>query len=339
MRRIFVAIAATLSLSILIPMNALAGASQASQVPTWKVVSPEMIARSKAKQALALELYAAMTGQGSLSRYKHDLSLFVAKWGNATFASSKGITQLTATPPSFTLNMGQYPEQSPSQYCVSGVLTCYCGPSAAESILEYLQPTSYSFPTYGSFVLVSNGNWTNGQYGLAGTFGPGSPKSNWFLETNLAGGETAWFRSSSDWPMSMSFNYWSSGSVNGYPYYTEDPAPYSGHVLTQTEYNANLTSDIQYYFPLAADVEEISGTTHPHLYGHPANLEVQHWIALYGYSSNGWYTDYIDPIYGSALNGTYGFNVSAFNSGYYSGDMHTLVTDAGPHGGPYGIVW
>lgn len=339
MKRLLVVMVGTVVLSMLLPINAAAGAPQP---PSWKTVSADFIARSQAKQALALELYAAANGQGSIASYKHHLSQFVAKWGSATFASSKGMTSALVRPGSQTLNMNQYPEQSPSQYCVSGVVTCYCGPSAAESILEYLQPTSYNFSGYGSFVLINNGDWTYGQYGLAGTFGQGSPNSNWFLETNLAGGETAWFRSSTDWPMSMSFNYWSSGSVNGSPYYTEDPAPYSGHQLTQTEYYANLTADIWNGgvpgYPLAADVEEDPGKT-PYLYGHNTSLEIQHWVAIYGYGTNGWYTDYIDPIYGSALNGTYGFNVNAFNPGYPSDSMFALVTHAGPHGGPYGIVW
>ncbi|MGH7761374.1 MAG: hypothetical protein ACREOY_08165 [Candidatus Dormibacteraceae bacterium] len=162
------------------------------------------------------------------------------------------------------------------------------------------------------------------------------------LETNLQGGETPWFSTASDWPMSMSFNYWISGNVNGSPYYTEDPAPYSGHKLTQTEYNANLTADIWNGgypgYPLAADVEEYPGGT-PYLNGHNTNLEIQHWVALYGYSSFGGFTDYIDPIYGSALNHTSGFNVNAFNTGFPSSSMFALVTYASPHHGPFGIVW
>lgn len=62
-------------------------------------------------------------------------------------------------------------------------------------------------------------------------------------------------------------------------------------------------------------------------------------MALYGYSGSGYYTYYLDPIYGSALNHTYGSNVSALNPYYPSSSMFTLVTDAGPHGGPFGIVW
>ena len=140
--------------------------------------------------------------------------------------------------------------------------------------------------------------------------------------------------------MSMSFNYWYSGNTNGSPYYTENPAPYSGTHLTLTEYKAELTSDIWNQgaggWPLAADVEEIPNQTF--LFGHPHNLEVQHWVALYGYGASGYYTDYIDPIYGSALNGQYGFNVNAFNTGYLSSDMFALVTDAWNYG-PFGIVW
>ena len=332
----------TVALAILVPVNAMAGSPQA---PPWKAVSPDLIARGDARQALALDWFAAATGRGSVAKYQRDLSAFEAKWGDdprfgSDARSGSSTATLTGIPITHTLALNQYAEQSPSQFCVSGVLTCYCGPSAAESILEYVKPTSYNFPTYGSFVLINNGDWTWGQYGLAGKFGPGSPNSNWFLETNLAGGETAWFRTSTDWPMSMSFNYWYSGSVNGLPYYTENPAPYTGQVsfvLSQIQviiYNNGAPG-----WPLAADVEEIPGTNHPHLVGHPAGLEVQHWVALYGYGGSGSYTDYIDPIHGSALDGTNGFNVSAMNTYYSSSSMFTLVTDAGAHGGPYGIVW
>jgi len=338
----FAAVIAILSLSILVPTHAMAAAPQS---PGWKNVSPDLIARGEARQALALEWFAAVFGKGSVAKYQRDLSAFTEKWGKDRFNSSDRFASSTATlaspPSSWTLNIHQYPEQSPSQYCVSGVLTCYCGPSAAESVLEYLQPRSY----FGE-VLINNGDWTYGQYGLAGSFGPGAPYSYNYLETNVSRGETNWFTSRTDWPMSMSFNYWSSGNVNGFPGYTENPAPYSGHQLTLTEYEADLTSDIwgggpynSNGYPLAADVEEIVGITHPHLIGHPTNFEVQHWVAIYGYGASGSYTDYIDPISGSLLNGTNGFNVPAFNPNYSSSMMFTLVTDAGPHGGPFGIAW
>jgi hypothetical protein len=144
--------------------------------------------------------------------------------------------------------------------------------------------------------------------------------------------------------MSGTFNYWVSGDVNGGFMYTLNPAPYSGHQLTLTEYESDLTFDIwgggpvnSNGFPLAADTEQVPNGTH--LFGHPINLEIQHWIALYGYSTSGQFTDYIDPVFGSSLNYTAGFAVSAFNTSYPSSDMLTLLTDAGRHGGPYGIAW
>jgi hypothetical protein len=331
----------TVLLSILVPIQAGANAG-APQSPSWKVVSPDLIARGDARQALALEWFLAMTGRGSVAKYQRDLSTFVAKWGDDRFSSgyrfASSTAVLTGMPTTQTLSMSQYAEQSPSQYCVSGVLTCHCGPSAAESILQYVKPTSY----FGE-VLINNGDFKYGQYGLAGVFGdPTYGKSTKYLETNYWGGETPWFSSRTDWPMSMSFNYWYSGSVNGLPYYTENPAPYSGAHLTLAQYQADLTSDIWNQgaggWPLAADVEEYPGKT-PYLRGHNTAIEIQHWVALYGYGGSGTYTDYIDPIAGSALNGTDGFNVNALNTGYASSSMFALVTYAGAHGGPYGIVW
>jgi hypothetical protein len=342
-KRMLASAVATLFALVLIPLNAAASAPNAPQIPSWKAVTPEFLARIAAKQTLALELFATYTGHGSMSKFREDLSLFVTKWGTSTFASTVGTTANTVMPTSLTLPLNQYAELAPAQYCKDGAVTCYCGPSTAESILEYLQPTSH----FGEVLYSSSQGWGYGQYGLAGLFGPGAPYSLNYLETNaphgsIPGGETPYFSSKTDWPMSQSFNYWISGNVNGSPYYTEDPAPYSGHQVTLTEYKSDLTADIWNLgdsgFPLAADVEEIPNHTNP-LFGHPTNIEIQHWIPLYGYSNSGYYTDYIDPIYGTTLNGQIGFNVSAKNTGYPSSWLFTLFTDAGPHGGPFGFVW
>jgi len=241
--------------------------------------------------------------------------------------------------------MNQYPEQSPSQYCVAGVLTCYCGPSAEESILYYINPVSAD----GEHLVSSTGDWTVGQYGLAGGWGNvvhNSPYSWKYLETNSAhgtvpGGETPWWSGGTDYPMSGTINWWVSRNYSGSPYYVENPLPGTGKggTLTLTTYEADLTSDIWNQgaggWPLAADVWEFPGKT-PYLNGHNTNLEVQHFITLYGYGSSGATTAYIDPIYGSALNGHSGFNLtSSHYTGYPSSSIVSLVN----YGATFGIVW
>jgi hypothetical protein len=87
---------------------------------------------------------------------------------------------------------------------------------------------------------------------------------------------------------------------------------------------------------MAGDVEEIAYTG-VHLWGHPTYLEIQHWIALYGYDSSGASTSYVDPVAGSTL--SWASAVNPYNTGFASSQMYTLVTDADSMGGPYGIVW
>jgi hypothetical protein len=324
--------------------------ASSSDIPPSKHLSARDVARADAKSALASELDMWLKGKVETARFNHDVATFLAKWGPGTFvsqrllvASTPGGSTASATlmntlvPSKVDLNMSQLPERNPSGYCQPGV-SCYCGPAAAQSILYYLQPTSHDGET------LSNNAWNPpylyGQFGLAGNFGSGAPYSWKYLETNVAhgsvpGGETPWYSGSGDYPMSQSINYWMSGGYSGFPYYV------NYRPTSQTDYEAKLKADIWNAgspgYPLSGDVEEVAGSVH--LWGHPQNLEIQHWIVLYGFSYTGSDTEYIDPVAGSPLNGTYGFNVAPWNSGFYSGDMYTMVTDAGPHGGPFGIVW
>jgi hypothetical protein len=326
MKRVWLALSVALSFGTALPMQGLAFAED---LPSTKAETARDVARATAKHALALEFTAWTRGTVSAATFNRDVGTFIARWGKATFASSSSLATASGISPAKNLPVTQYPEQSPS-YCLNGG-TCYCGPSTAETVLHYLQPTSY----FGEVLISSstNPNYYYGQLGLAGTFGSGNPYSRKYLETNYWGGETPWYVSSSDWPMNMSFNYWMSGSVSGYPYYTHY------RPTSAADYETELTSDIwngglyTSGFPLAADIEEVQNGLH--LPNHPASLEIQHWIALYGYSSSGTYTSYVDPVAGSALN----WGVSAYNTGYSSDNIYHLVIAAGPHGGPYGIVW
>jgi|GEM_PF-1697820 len=323
---------------LMMPVNVSASKRPNVDVPPGKHLTARDIARSSARHALAIELAQWSSGQISASTIRNDVASFLSRWGPTTFVSQRFGAQLADTPDvaldpgppgAYSLSVTQYPETNPSGYCQPGV-SCYCGPAAAVSVLQFLQPTSHDGET-----LVANGNSSSGQFGLAGNFGGGYPWSRKYLETNYWGGETPWYVSSNDLPMSMSFNYWISGQYTGFPYYA------NYRPTSVSDYETLLKSDIWNGaapgFPLAGDVEEKVNSVH--LWGHPANLEIEHWIAMYGYAGSGYYTNYVDPVAGSPLNGNYGFNVSAYNSSFLSSDIFTLVTDAGPNGGPYGIVW
>lgn len=347
MRRNAVALALATAMCLLMPMQGFG--STGGPVPAGKAQTAKDVARADARHALAVELLAVARGKGSTAKFSADVNAFIAKWGPAagfsqpissTSGSPVGATQQISTagsPPSLLhLSVTQYPEQSPSQFCQAGY-TCYCGPSAAETVLAYLNPTSYdTIHGKASGETLTNSGWNPtyyyGQWGLAGGFGSGSPYSWKYLETNAPhgstpGGETPWFSGSGDYPMPQSFNYWMSGAYQGYPYY----APYKP--TSTTDYESELVADVYNEgatkgWPLAADVDEVINGLH--LPGHPSNLYILHWIALFGYTSYGAGTDFVDPVYGSALN----WNVSAYNYGYSSSNIYTLVTTF-----PFGIVW
>lgn len=330
MQRRLLVICGVLVLVALFPLEALAASGgDPGPIPPTKHVSAHDLARGAAKDALAHALTLRNEGIISVSQFNSDVSTFLAKWGKATFASPGLLTPLSS-PSAQTLPVAQFPETNPSGYCQPGY-SCYCGPASAVSVLRYLQPVSHD----GETLTDANGNSSGGQFGLAGNYGSGAPWSYKYLETNVRGGETPWYSGGNDWPMSQSFNYWISGSYSGFPYYT------NYRPTSASNYESDLVADIwsggSPGYPLAGDVEEIAGGLH--LPGHPQNIEIQHWIAMFGYGSNGVTTDYVDPVAGSPLNGNYGFNVAPYNYGYASGNIYTLVTDAGPHGGPYGIVW
>jgi hypothetical protein len=302
-----------------------------SDVPTTKLESARDVARASAKHALATEFAQWNEGRVSAAQFQRDVSLFLAQYGPATFASKRLLAPMVpSTLSASSLSVYQYAEGSSSQFCSAGT-TCYCGPSTGVSILAYLQGTSHDGET-----LFAGGSSWQGQVGLAGNFGSGVPPpapqppySRKYLETNYFGGETPWLAVAGEYPMSRSFNWWVSGSYSGFPNYA------NYRPTSVTDYQNLLKGDISTGYPLAGDVEEIAYSVH--LWGHPTNLEIQHWIPLYGYGSSPATTSYVDPVAGSTL--SWAPAVNPYNSGFASSDMYTLVTDAGPHGGPYGIVW
>lgn len=302
-----------------------AGSSGNQQPPAAKQATARDIARANAKSVLASELDAWSKGQLSAGAFSQDVADFLAEWGPATFASARLAGPLTVMPPQQSLPLGQVPEYGPQPYCNGAI--CYCGPSTAVSILQYLHPTSVDGET-----LFANGSSYSGQFGLAGNFythSTGSPPYSWkYLETNVQGGETPWWSGGTDYPMPETINYWISGNYFGSPYY----AAY--HPSSVSDYEAKLKADIWNGgvpgYPLAGAVDELAYQLH--LWGHPSNLPIRHWIALYGYASSGYYTSYIDPVAGSAL----GWPVNAYNTGWASSNMYTLVTNGGTTSG---IVW
>jgi hypothetical protein len=73
------------------------------------------------------------------------------------------------------------------------------------------------------------------------------------------------------------------------------------------------------------------------LYNHPLSLEIEHWITIFAFADSSANTDYVDPANSSAIK--WSPHPPAYGWYFPASDMHTLVTDAGPHGGPYRLAW
>src|ERR1700682_2406897 len=128
---------------LILPIHASADSGSGSQ-PAAKQFTPRDFARADAKHALAIELSQVRNGQLDAAKFNQNVSAFLAQYGPATFASPRllAAVPMDPTPSNRSLAVTQYPELSPAQYCQAGAATCYCGPSAAESVLQYLKPTS-----------------------------------------------------------------------------------------------------------------------------------------------------------------------------------------------------
>lgn len=187
----------------------------------------------------------------------------------------------------------------------------YCGPGATMTALYYLKQTSYEGESLT-------------QACLAGECGPGAPNSQKYLETNYWGqGGTPWYVSPTDRPVPGTLNYWRTGSYSG-DYIAQFPSSLQA-------YKDALMSDIDWGFPVMPDVHEPSNGTH--LWGHPPNVEIFHWITAFGYAGLGATTAYVDPAANSPLNWS---GVNPYNYGFPSTDMYYLLSN---NGWTFGIVW
>lgn len=279
------------------------------------------------KAAMASEWSDFKFGRVSSEKYLADAVAFEKRWSNVhagaprpkAAGASAGMSSAPGAPNSMYSDNTLYPF---SQFPESP--TWYCGPAATQSILNYLTIYNLHNPNTNSY----EGEGLT-QPCLAGTCGTGAPNSSKYLETNYWGSNvgTPWYVTVSDRPVPMSLNYWLWGNYNLY---------YGSYTPTSlSDYEAKFTFDIDSLYPVAADVEEIVGGTH--LLNHPPNQEIEHWIALDSYGSYGGLTSYVDPAAGSALNWNPMPPAQVWS--FDSGMMYTMMTNAGPNGGPYGMAW
>jgi hypothetical protein len=309
-------VAAFIVASALAPA-AVSAASGSAPDPSW----------TASKSMMATEWSDFRLGHVSSEKYVADAIAFEKRWSKfhagaprpKAAGASAGISSAQAAPNSMYSDNTLYPF---SQFPESP--TWYCGPAATQSILTYL--TIYKL--HNSTTNSHDGEALT-QPCLAGTCGSGAPYSWKYLETNHWGSlkGTPWWSGGTDWPVPESLNYWLWGNYNVF---------YAAYKPTSlSDYEAKFTYDIDSFYPVAADVEEIAGGTH--LLNHPQNKEIEHWIALDSYGSYGGLTSYVDPVAGSALNWNPMPPAQVWS--FDSGMMYTMLTDSGPNGGPYGIAW
>lgn len=139
---------------------------------------------------------------------------------------------------------------------------------------------------------------------------------NNYLKTD-ATGQTSW----NPYVMGPTLNALTGSSfyiaVNGYDV---------GGNITLTTWESNLQQDINQGWALAGNTVENANSS-PHLPGHPSNLTIYHWIAVYGYSNFGATTYYADSISGTNF-WSWSPNVARYNS-FASSNMVILLNHRG----------
>ncbi len=115
----------------------------------------------------------------------------------------------------------------------------------------------------------------------------------------------------------------------GQVWYGEVAVPFYPASGDYTTFQNNLTLDIDYGYPLQGDAEE--NHNGPLLVGHPnpaPRHPIFHWFAIYGYSSSGANSSYVDSVYGATAV-TWYQQVTSPSSTLSSNKITDIVGDRG----------
>lgn len=295
--------------SLCLPMTALAstdppangmGANDSPYTP-----SPAVIAYMNDKTAVVQQYHLYRNGKIAYSTYASAAQTFLQRY------RLKGLTPsgTTIKPQTLAGPLANYSSNSLGVQQYTQAKFYYCGPASAEEILGYLGVVwgpDYPYESLTQNNLASSSNLktdqnggTNWGSGSSGVFAPTLNRwkgTNWYVQTQV----------------------------------------YTPNLSSESAYESDMSSDIDYGWPLAAGIYEVNGS-HTKLTGHPVSWSgsspIQHWIAITGYSSYGGWTNYVDSIHGTNF-WSWSSNVPASSSVSSSGTIWSLMTN-----GNYGIIW
>lgn len=235
---------------------------------------PAMAAILAQKRQLATEFAQVRSGLADRAAFETHFATFLSSLGedpsraigvakNSSALSGGKLASLLAYPTAMYLNVTQD----------SQATNFYCGPAAGYALLGFLGPSTSA---YSDQLSLSQGSLATNNYF----------ETDYWGETPLTGGLKAF-------PVPQALNRWRQGTDAGYY-----EAVTWGAVNTATFIN-DLQIDIYAGFPLLGNVSEVNGS--PHLVGHPLDQNILHWMAIYGYSSNGDNTSYADSVAGTTF--------------------------------------
>jgi hypothetical protein len=246
------------------------------------VVTPQEARSIAWKNRLASEYMQVRAGTLSLATFQRDWQAFMHQYGGKMPARRPYVAaQPLSIPPVAVVTEEQEPQ----------VTYYYCGPAATMEMLlslgvdygpygEHL--TGGPYPAYGEHVLAENG----------------------YLGTDANVG-TNWTNPDQSHPVQTVLNKWSTST-----FYNPVPKTGTGG-FSESTYLNDLAIDIDGGYPLAGALAEPIDHE-PRLIGHPLNVNIDHWIALEGYTDYGNNTLYADSIH-NAYNGAYWIGGSADN--------------------------
>jgi hypothetical protein len=217
--------------------------------------------QAQAKLKLAAAYFNYESGQGSLAAYTQQQQSFASGFPDAGLTVTAPATPATpaaAQAPSSAVALALTQHDQATSY--------YCGPSTAESIVEYLNGTSTKSRYNG--VSLSQANLASSTY----------------LQTTASAG-TPWAAGR----MRIALNLWTQGKSSGWYVNTTTP--------TVAEFQHAAVYDIYAEaHPLANGTVEL--VDHNHYNQHPKTKTIGHWVPAYGVSGPGdSVTSFADPAH------------------------------------------
>jgi hypothetical protein len=216
-----------------------------------------------AKSSLAAAYFAYESGKDSLTSYLDRQQAFAVAYPGAGLKVSTPAARGTGAARLSAVALALIQHDQATDY--------YCGPSTAESIVQYLNGTNPSSRYDGASLSQAN---------LA---------SSTYLQTTASAG-TSW----ASGRMPIALNLWTQGRSNGW--YVNNTTPSISEFQQAAVYDIYAQAH-----PFANSTVELAGDP-DHYNNHPVSKKIGHWVPAYGVSGPGDGTTYFaDPAHSSAV--------------------------------------